>query len=79
MLPGYEHDTTSGVDKRILLESGNGTYVYVTGDVFLKSSMKLFHLIFIHSAVISSVLDSNIRIKSINRFLIFSHTSKDPN
>lgn len=63
MLPGYEHHITSGVDKRISLESRNGECV--PGDIFKKSSMKLFHLIFIHSAVTSSVLDSNIRIKSI--------------
>lgn len=67
MLPGFEDDTTSGVDKRISLESRNEEYVHVTSDIFLKSSMKLFHLIFIHSAVTSSVLESNIWIKSINR------------
>lgn len=63
MLPGYEHDTHSGVDKRIPLESRNGEYV--TGDIIIKSSMKIFHIIFIHSAIMPSVLDSNIRIKSI--------------
>jgi hypothetical protein len=63
MLPGYEHDTTSGVDKRISLEPRNGEYV--TGDIIIKSSMKLSHVISIHSAIKSSVLDSNIRIKNI--------------
>jgi hypothetical protein len=51
MLQGYEHNTTSGVDKRISLESRNGEYV--TDDIIIKSSMKLFHVIFIHSAVTS--------------------------
>lgn len=63
MLPGYEHDTTWGEDKRISLESRNGEYV--TGDIIIKSNMKLFHVIFIHSPVTSSLLDSNIRLKSI--------------
>jgi hypothetical protein len=63
MLPGYECDTTSGLHMTISLESRNGEYV--AGDIIIKSSMELVHEIFIHSAVTSSVLDSNILIKSI--------------
>jgi hypothetical protein len=62
MLPGYEYDTTEGADKRVSLESRNGEYV--TGDIIVKSNMKPFSRNFHPPTVTSSVLDSNVRIKS---------------
>ena len=73
LLPGYKHDTTWGVDKKISLESSRIEKMeYVTGDIIIKSSMRLLNIIFFHSAITSSVLDSNIRIKSISQILTFS-------